>query len=424
MKKGITSASLILILCMAGSSWAGMELFNDRKIDYLLEELQKQGMLSKEKVEDIKAKDKARRKEHSIKMGVRLQMRYEYKEGDDSKVDPSLTADPESNLTIRRLRLEFKGNMWKDVAYKFEVAADRMSNLNMKDASVTFAHLGRYAKIRCGQFKTPFSRQRITSSSKLQMIDRSPIQKLYPGRDIGFELSGKNDFLNYAVAMEAGVGDRMKFKDTENTEWWYDGRIAVHPFGEVPLSEGKYSDEFLFEVAANGLYAPHQVAFGERSIHDMFLADEAYTSYKTEIKEIGDGTKLSDLDPRLVGNTVIWGPELTIRYKGISLAGEYYMATYTPDDTRVYRKLHSEGYFIQGGAFVIPKKLELTARYDRFDRDTTVSSQKDTREYTAGVNYFPSEDHRYKFQLNYIWRKEDRKEIDNNSVVANFQVKY
>ncbi|MBI5787604.1 MAG: hypothetical protein HZA78_01945 [Candidatus Schekmanbacteria bacterium] len=421
MKKGIVSGIVVSALTLASVSpgW-GMQLFNDKKLDSLVERLQKKGVLTEEEVREFKAADQKSANEHSFKAGVRLQLRYEYKEGD--------IAERTSDLNIRRARISFEGNMYPEVAYKFEVALDGMEDLSMKDASLTFGQLGPYAQLRVGQFKTPFSRQRIASSGKLQMIDRSPIEKLYPGRDIGFELSGKNilGVLDYGVAMEAGVGDKRKFKNTDNSEWWYDGRIACHPLGEVPLAEGdvQYTDNFRFEIAANGLYAPSQVAFGERSIHDMFLADEVYTAQAAAIKAIGNGTKLSGLPAGMIGDTIIWGPELTIIYKGLSLAMEYYKATYTPEDTVSFRKIHSEGYFVQGGAFVIPKTLELTARYDRFDRNTEAKTQSDTREYTVGVNYFPTGDHNYKWQANYIWRKEDWKEIDNNSLVMNLQVAY
>ncbi len=420
MRRTVVSGlvALTLVGAVPAQSRAGMQLFNDSKIDSLMQRLENKGLLTPEEVNKIKAEDKKNRKEHSIKVGVRLQLRGEYKESD--------AGERTNDLNIRRLRLEFTGNMWPKVAYKFEVSADKMADLSMKDASLTFSHLGPYAKLRVGQYKTPFSRQRVTSSSKLQMIDRSPIEKLYPGRDLGVELSGKNilDVFDYAVAMEAGVGDKRKFSGTDNSEFWYDGRVAFHPVGEVPLSEGKYSDKFVLEIAGNALYAPGQVAFGERDIDDMFLASEVYTNEAANITGIGSGTKLSDFNPGMIGDTFVWGPELTVRYNGLSLAAEYYLAKYTPDDRAAFRKIHSKGYFVQGGAFIIPEVLELTARYDRFDRNTEAKTQKDTREYTFGLNYFPSEDHRYKLQVNYVWRKEDRNEIDNNSVVINLQVKY
>ena len=58
------------------------------------------------------------------------------------------------------------------------------------------------------------------------------------------------------------------------------------------------------------------------------------------------------------------------------------------------------------------------------DEVYNIYTQKDVREYAGGVNYFPFEDHSYKFQVNYVRRREDRNEIDNDSIVANMQVKY
>ena len=410
-----------LVCGSATSSW-GMELFNDQKIDSLLERLEKKGVLSAEEVKEVKAEDKKKQKEHSINAGVRLQLRYEYQDTE--------SREKTSDLNIRRLRFQLDGSMWSDIDYKFEIAMDKLEDLSMKDASLTFKHLGPYAHLRVGQFKTPFSRQRITSSSKLQMIDRSPIEVLYPGRDTGFELSGKNilGVLDYAVAAEAGVGDKRKFAKSDNSSWWYDGRVAFHPLGEVPMSEGEYTENFVVEIAANGLYAPDQIAFGENSVNKMFQADKVYTAQKGLLDDIDHGkASFSDITkkaPGLVGDTTIWGPELTISWKRLSLAGEYYKATYRPGDTGAFRKLESEGYFVQGGVFVIPKILQLTGRFDRLDRNTKEKTQDDFRQYIAGINYFPYGDHRYKVQANYVWRREDKDQIDNDSVVLNLQVSY
>ncbi len=360
------------------------------------------------------------RQKYSLNTTVRLQMKYEYCEGDGQ-----YGKERWSRIEARRVRLQFDGDVWSELGYKLELSLDKLSEPQIKDAWLSSIHLGPYAKLRIGQFKTPFSRQRILSSSRLQIIDRSPIQNLYPGRDTGIELSGKDimGVFDYAVAMEMGWGDRMKFVDTDNSRFWYDGRFVFHPLGSLPMAEGdvSYSEKLRFEVAGNVLYAPHQVAFGERSIHDMFLAADAYGL--PVLKDAARST-LSDLPSGLIGDTFSWGPDITIFYKGFSLTGEYYKASYTPDDTSQYRKLYSKGYFIQGGIFIIPKLIEITGRYDRLDRDTKTRNQKDTREYTLGVNYFFSEDHRCKFQINYIWRLEDRNEYDNNSLVFNAQVLY
>jgi len=382
----------------------------------LYETLKKKGILTDEDIKEIEVKKKEAAKIHSLNVGTRLQLRYEYSDGDKE-------SQRTNDINIRRMRVELTGNMWRDVAYKFEISMDRVQDLHMKDASVTFKHLGPFANIRVGQFKTPFSRQRITSSSKLSVIDRSIIEKLYPGRDTGIELSGKNilGMIDYAVALEKGWGDRGKFSDVDNNEFWYDGRLAFHPLGKVAHHESDigHSEKPIFEVAINALYAPNQVAVGERSISDMFLADKAFGTSK-DVNEL-TSTELKGL----YGDIYTWGPDLTFFYKGFSFMGEYYTAKYNPTNRDTYKSLKSVGYFLQAGYFFIPKTVEVVGRFDRLNRDTSQKTKDDMETYYAGVNYYVSKDHRFKLQAGYLWRKELAGKYEkNDSVILNAQMKF
>jgi len=392
--------------------------------DFLYEKLKEKGVLTEDDIKDIEKHKKEAAKIHSLNIGTRLQFRYEYSDRDAGK-------DNINNMNIRRMRIEFTGNMWEDISYKFEVSMDKMADLHMKDASVTFEHLGPYAHIRVGQYKTPFSRQRVTSSSKLSVIDRSIIEKLYPGRDTGIEISGKNIFgmIDYAVAMETGWGDKRKYIDVDNSEFWYDGRFVFHPFGKVTMHEGDIGDSKkpLFEIALSALYAPDQLATGERSVGDMFLADKAFGV--SELKKLHeDGGKLTETElDDLYGDITVWGPEVTFFCNGFSLTSEYYIAKYKPNGAGSkpnIKNLKTKGYFVQAGYFVIPKTVEIVGRYSYLDRDTSVKTSSDMKTYYAGVNYFVSNDHRFKLQAGYLWRDEMKNDFSNNSAILNAQIKF
>jgi len=399
--------------------------------DFLYEKLKEKGVLTETDIKDIEKQKKEAAKIHSLNIGTRLQFRYEYSDRNNGK-------DDVNEMNIRRMRIEFTGNMWKDISYKFELSMDKMADLHMKDASVTFEQLGPYAHIRVGQYKTPFSRQRITSSSKLSVIDRSIIEKLYPGRDTGIEISGKNilGMIDYAAAIETGWGDRRKYIDVDNKEFWYDGRIVIHPLGydamhvgDVHMHESDIEDSQrpLFELALNGLYAPDQLATGERSVGDMFLANEAFNV--SELKKLHeDGGKLTsaELDD-LYGDITIWGPDFTFFCNGFSLTGEYYMAKYKANGVGrnpALKNLKTKGYFIQAGYFILPKTVEIVGRYSYLDRDTSLKTSSDLKTYYAGVNYFVSHDHRFKLQAGYLWRDEMKNDFSNNSAILNAQIKF
>src|SRR5690606_39638143 len=66
------------------------------------------------------------------------------------------------------------GTAFTRIRYKFEFSADKLSDLSLKDAWIQVeAHP--YIHFRIGQFKSPFGRQRMVSSSRLQVIERAKI---------------------------------------------------------------------------------------------------------------------------------------------------------------------------------------------------------------------------------------------------------
>ena len=116
--------------------------------------------------------------------------------------------------------------------------------------------------------------------------------------------------------------------------------------------------------------------------------------------------------------------EFGFKYRGLSLVGEYHNRKRKVLDTHVvgdavglifpvssgatYAKqsLNDQGFFVQGGYFVIPKKLEIAGRYELIDygrnhpEGGTPGLVDNHCSYTAGLNYFlHGRDH--KIQINY-----------------------
>lgn len=83
-----------------------------------------------------------------------------------------------------------------------------------------------------------------------------------------------------------------------------------------------------------------------------------------------------------------------------------------------------KGYYVQGGFFVLPKHLELTARFEQLDPDDSVDDEKDITWTTVGVNYFFSK-HDWKLQANYVIKEEDNDlKVDDDTFLLQMQVKF
>ena len=138
-----------------------------------------------------------------FKPGFRFQTRFE------TSGDLTGTEDWESNFLIRRARLKFDGFVLNpDLIYKVELGLSPNDLTPSKD----FKEAGGSAKIILdavmkwkfyksrnkhslslwvGQTKLPGNNQRLVSSSKLQLVDRSELNSIFNiDRDIGLQLHG------------------------------------------------------------------------------------------------------------------------------------------------------------------------------------------------------------------------------------------
>ena len=140
--------------------------------------------------------------------------------------------------------------------------------------------------------------------------------------------------------------------------------------------------------------------------------------------------------------------ELGFKYKGLSLVSEYHnrkRALLDPlesgdpaaefGDLGQGEALHDQGFFVQSGYFVIPKKLEIAGRYEviRVDEDyaglrAAGIALNDATYYDAGINYFfHGRDH--KVQLNYrsvnldgSWHSAGLGSVHQNEILMQYQI--
>jgi len=323
----------------------------------------------------------------SAKLRNRMQYKYQYTDRDIG-TDGSPEED-ESTFDFRRIRTKISGNAYgKNVKYKIEWDSST-DDVDLRDAYVEFKHIP-WANIWAGQGKV-FSRQVLTSSASLQMIDRA---------DTIDEFRFQNDERKRGVAVHSdkildgkfdysiGVyNPQARTTDNNINTMLYLARTSYYPFG--PYESYKESDLEYTETF------------------------KAHIGGGIGFEQIGQNESDSDEDE--VDQTQLLA-EFGFKYKGLSLAGEYHYRKRKVLDpletadlgTAVSAKesLHDQGFFVQGGYFIIPKKLEIAGRYELTDYDSqnpsfgTSGLLDNICSYTAGLNYFlHGRDH--KIQINY-----------------------
>jgi hypothetical protein len=149
----------------------------------------------------------------SLKTQARVQFRYTFTsalEADPVTMEES--RDNDSLFAVQRGRLTLGGHAFsKDLGYKLQADFGR-GDVVLKDFYVDYRVAGD-ALVRFGQYKRPFSRQQITSSGNLELVDRAITDGYYrSGRDAGVMVHNnyeKSPELEWAVGLFNGTGENV-----------------------------------------------------------------------------------------------------------------------------------------------------------------------------------------------------------------------
>ena len=351
----------------------------------------------------------------ALTTGLRAQFRYTlHSQHDDSELEddePPLS----HSLQIRRARLVFKGHMFGEHnKFKTELSfSPRDIKLSkdsgarftiLRDFYFTFDHLQSLA-LRIGQYKLPYSQQRVISSGRLQLIDRSIVGSEFDfDRDIGLDIRSK-DFMGWGrLRYYAGVfmgGGRDNFDQEPLTRGGglvYLARVEVAPFGQFSdYSEGDFKRTKKPRVSLGAAYS---------------YMDDAIFMRGTK------GSKPED------GGTVNYhnaNASLMIKILGFSAFGEFFWRRgwRRPGDATIIDEMGNElpapvtaprnglGWFAQAGYMIPRAPVELAARYSQVraigaDAETSTS---DKDELGGGVSWYIGAGHAFKLQADYfrIW---------------------
>lgn len=268
---------------------------------------------------------------------------------------------------IRRGRIAFEGHVF-DPTLRFSLQLDVLEP-RLLDLYVEVLAPGGLA-VRAGQFKMPYSRQYLNSSSALQLIERSTVvshlttgARLGPDRmnvvdrDVGLMVSWRGGPRD-AVYVRAGAfnGEGMGSTGEVDTGLAYALRFDLTPLGRVP-------DE--------GTYESHET-------------------------RLGIGWSAAVNPQRFVGNAAQAGVDVTLASGGLFTTAELHLRRYEGDGGAV-RDL---GFFLQAGYLVLPDPaIEVAARYGRAELGHGTGSRHE--ELTSGLTWYVH-GHRAKLQLDHV----------------------
>lgn len=308
-----------------------------------------------------------------IQLSGYTQMRYQVLD-EVGKVD---------GFDIRRARLDVKGNI--SPYWSYRVQFDLAGTPKLIDAYAELK-LNDYLNFTIGQAKIPFSLENLTSSNKLELIDRSQVVEALVargkdvggnqnGRDIGIQLDGTilklkdRPVLDYRVGIYNGSGINML---DNNEKKDYAARVILHPIAGLDISGSLY----------NG------------------------TRFVPEVKT---GTVVTTPSKNIARDRL--GFDLNYDWKNLAIRAEYIKGADDLSDR--------DGYYLQGGYYFLQKKLEVLAKYDFFDADKSkVNNASTWYVVAANYNFTPN----IRLQANYTFKKEEGTSINNNYAAVQFQI--
>src|SRR5438270_3422491 len=298
---------------------------------------------------------------------------------------------------LRRARINLTGEFAEQFDFKMEGEFENSDGLNSNrtafSATDIFVNWHRYpeAQIKIGQWKAPFGLEQITPDPTLFTIERSlPTGALTPERQIGIQLWGKpftnvwpeqKDLLTYYAGIFNGNGRNVTINDNNN--FMYVGRLELMPF------KGKiFGQDSSLKLGADVLNS----------------RDDKGTNISQSLNLLvnGDGSLSPFVLPGADERTA-WSVDAWLKLGRFDLIGEYleeYVNGRTVNGVPPgFANFTTNGYYVQGSYFLIPKKLQAAVRWE--DLNPGQKGSDGIHSITGGLNYYIHGDD-IKLMANYV----------------------
>lgn len=305
---------------------------------------------------------------NNLTIGARLQTRWtlddrEQADADTAGAGVGSADDAVSQFDVPRLRLTLSGGAFRPwFRYQFQFEMSRTGGeggSRIKDAVFEIRPSGRSYRFLVGQFKAPFGLQQLTSSGRLQFVDRAITDsKFTPGRDMGAMFGGTvmSRQVGYEVGAFNGAGESLR---QNNRSHLWAGRVFVNPLGAYTLSESA------IDAGARPVLHVGVGVHGGKQIRGRNAA-----------------AAVENPDAQTAANV-----EVAFKAPRFYATAEYFWMTEEQENPVRGRDIDSRGFHAQAGYMLLPNTTEVGVLVARVDGDTRVS-RSDVDELRAVLGYY------------------------------------
>lgn len=341
-----------------------------------------------------------------------------------------------SDFSVRRTRLQFLGHAFDpNFRYNFTLAVDQnewdqeggSGRASLLDAYVSSWHIP-WATVQVGQQTVWFNRAMISPIATSTFADNMIVQNAFAAnlvnrRDIGINILSNEDQyrFNYAIGIYNGTGTNLTHEGISVSQavpaanvgsnsanvrrtYNYDTRFMT---GEM-----MYTARLLYKIAGNPGYGQGdimnsrtpQVAVGAGYAYNP--AQNYLSSIRSDIVDRAYRQNVTkNFNGRLLGGGIYdfqtYEADFIAKYQGWSLQAEGYYRhqrvrshdaqtiAFDPTTNPVGPQVElgqAWGWYVQTGKYIIPRKLEVAARYGMFDPSTRQNNDL-IKEFGFAINY-------------------------------------
>ena len=356
-----------------------------------------------------------------------------------------------STFNLKRVRLYFMGHLINpDFRYYIQLAGETAENaqnpgaLTVLDANVQSTHIP-WLNVQLGQFKVYFNRSQVNSTAAMQFTDRSLAMEAFTAsglnrRDVGLTIMNDEEVYPfvYYLGVFNGSGPLVnrfaQFTSEEPTLGCPGGQTSGNPFPSpagcpsstrningnlrTGVNQLMYTARFMWNIMGRPGYGEGDLAYSEApqmavgggyaynpaietSTDNAFVGiDLANLNFRRQLATLGNA--------RVLGQGKVdfstWTLDYVFKYRGFSLQAEYWYRNVIRHNTGLpclqtlttggpctlfapgqYGNM--TGWTVQSGYYLIPRKLEIAARYSWWDPDTHSGGDL-VKEANVSLNWF------------------------------------
>ena len=327
-------------------------------------------------------------KSEDLNLTIRFRLQPRLDLGDLTQSRDGRSYASESDLYLRRMRLEFEGNLIKNLKYAIHLSGDKWGKTGQADKiSLFYAYLDYKFldtfSLRAGKAKLPYSRVSLTSSSK-QLLIELPVST-----DAAKKLF--DDFEQPNVLAHGKLHEGIVAYYLAYADGWAEGK-TLRPGNTV------YKAAPLW-VARVELALPGWVEKGKSDSHigkGRHLTLGLHYAAQNSI-QYQENTFEEDRE--------LFGFDLSGHWKGVTAQFEYnwWEEDYT-DPGR--RSKEPGGWYFQAGYLIDSINLEPVVRYEHYDQDAN-TPDKTEEVWTVGANWY-GKGHSLKISANWVHSEFDQ----------------